>query len=151
MSNKSKNYFEYSGNRYYEGTIVEFDNTGYPQAKYGEYTGTADLFTIMKSPTERFANDTRLLFMNNEHNIVRIVNAVDSYSKVEKIKVYKDTDCNDMFYAWIAYIVAMIFATILYDRLIAWLLITVIFYFYRKSKLYVSKRSYESKKRNGGV
>ena len=150
-----KNYFEHNGKKYYEGTIVEFNNTGYPQAKYGKYYGNADLFTLMKSPTESFANDKRLIIANmcgnDRGQIVRVVKEVDKYSKVEKVKAYNDTDCDDMFYAWIAYIAAMVFFTLFYNRIGWWALTTVIFYNYRKSKLYVSKESYERKNRSGGI
>ena len=142
------NYFKHKGEKYYEGTIVEFEDRG--KVKYGEYTGSGDLFTSMISPTEYEANGKVGFFADNV-NIKRIVKAVNSYSKIEKVKAYRDTDCDDMFYAWVAYIAAMIFVTLFNGRVFAWACITVIFYCYRNNKLYMAKRSYDSKKRNGGI
>ena len=148
MSNKQKNYFEYCGKKYYEGTIVEFKNDN--RYKYGEYDGVEDLFTSMISPTEYEANG-RVKLLGHNHEIKRIVKAIDSASKVEYIKAYKDTDCNDMFYAWILYIVTMLFVSITTSRIIGWIGITLYFIYYRHNKLYVSKRSYEDKQRTGGI
>ena len=151
MNYQQQQYFKYYGHKYYEGTIVEFNDTGYPKAKYGEYTGKGGLFVAMVSPTERFENNNCLFVFDNltsrNRKIVRIVKAIENQNKVEMVKVYNDTGCSDMFYAWIAYIVAMIFFSITYNRIIWWIIITSIFYSYRKRKLYVSKRS----KENGGI
>ena len=149
MNWKIEKYFVYQGKRYYEGTIVEFDSTGWENAKYGEYGGTNNLFTVIKSPTERFCNDRCKVFADSEHHIIRIVKAVERESDIEMIKAYKDTECSDMLYAWIFYIVSMIAATLLYDRVMAWILLSLWFWPYRRSKLYIPKRTYESLKRKG--
>ncbi len=149
---KPKKYFEYKGHRYYEGTIAEFDNTGYPQAKYGKYSGVDDLFIAMISPTECFCNNRRLFSANEDNRkIIRFVKMVNNPYNIEMIKAYNDTDSDDMFYAWVIYIIAMIFSALTYDRIGWWIIITIIFYNYRKNKLYVSKCSYDIKKRTGGI
>ena len=148
MDHKLKNYFEYNGKKYYEGTIIEFEDKG--KIKYGEYSGSGDVFTSMTTPDTYEANG-RAGFFADGMTVQRVIKPIDSYSKIEMVKAYKDTECDHMFYAWVVYITVMIFATLLNERLIAWVCITIYFCVYRKRKLYVSKTSYDNKKRTGGI
>lgn len=149
MGAKIKNYFVYNGNRYYEGTIVKFNKTPYVGANYGKYTGTAKLFTAMNSPTEYAANGNYLFELKAE-DAVQVVNPI-AENQIEYVKAYKDTDSNDMFYAWVAYIAVMLFFAICNGRIFGWIAATIVFISYRHNKLYVTKRSYDDKNRNGGI
>ena len=132
---KARNYFIFQGRRYYAGTIVRIKHVKENHKEYGKYEGVNDLFLevdITGNPGDR-KTETIL----KEEDIESVVHSVDKPTYVKK---YKDTDCSDMFYAWIVYIACMIFFTLTYQRVLWWILITAMFIGYRRSKLYVEQK-----------
>lgn len=144
------NYFSFNGQKYYVGTIVKLNNAAphpYPYAKYAMYDECSGLFVAMSSTEEPYMNG-RWMMPLKEKDIEYVVKQIDR-NNIEYVKEYKDTECDDMFYAWFTYIVAMFFAMFLNSRILAWILFTIIFANYRHNKLYVAKTTQKLRKRKG--
>lgn len=142
MSKESVTYFTFKGNRYKYGTIVKFVEKDYRKEtyQYGMYDGVDNIFVYLDGPNGKETG--WYIMVNNEDEIEEIIKPV-IWKKEEWIKTSKDTESEDMFYAWIIYIVVMLFMFIFNDRIIGWIVATIIFYFYRHSKLYTKKAVYE--------
>ena len=146
----NNNYFVFKGQKYYIGTIVELGNVApypFPYAKHAIFDANSGLFIAMASPTEYYKGHWCMKL--TEQNIKCIVKPVGA-NNIEYVKAYKDTECDDMFYAWITYLAAMFFALFLNGRILALISLTVIFITYRRNKLNVPKSTYEQQKRKGG-
>lgn len=142
MSKESVTYFTFKGNRYKYGTIVKFVEKDYRKEtyQYGMYDGVDNIFVYLDGPNGKETG--WYIMVNNEDEIEEIIKPV-IWKKEEWVKTSKDTESEDMFYAWIIYIVVMLFMFIFNDRIIGWIVATIIFYFYRHSKLYTKKAVYE--------
>ena len=130
---KYPDYFIFDGQKYYSGTIVKFKHSLCNRYSYGKYYGVGDFFQEHRMPGEP-EQSASYIVSSKEREIESIV---VPFTKQLYVKKYKDTECSDMFYAWVAYIACMIFFTLTYDRIGWWLLCTVIFLNYRHSQLYV--------------
>lgn len=131
-------YFYYKGKKYGDGTIVKFKDTSGKDVKYGKYYGVGRFFYKMETPDKQYSGHHNCTFAE-EYDIAEIVVPV-LYRSIQDVQICKDTDCNDMFYAWIIYIVVMIFVSITTSKIIGWVIATIVFVNYRKSKLYVKKK-----------
>lgn len=129
---KARNYFVFQNKRYYAGTIVQLKHIKNNHKEYGKYEGVNDLFLEVDINGNAGARNTATIL--KEEDIKNVVYCVDKPTYVKK---YKDTDCSDMFYAWVMYIVSMVFFSLTYSRIGWWILITTIFIRYRYNKLYV--------------
>jgi hypothetical protein len=130
-------YFRYKGVRYGCGTVVKFKNKNKHDVEYGKYFGMSCLFKKMISPDKPYVGSIENTIVQSE-DIEEIVVPV-LYNSIEKIKKCNDTDSNDMFYAWIFYIAVMLFISIIKCQLIGWIFATIVFYNYRRGKLYEKK------------
>lgn len=142
MSKESVTYFTFKGNRYKYGTIVKFVEKDYRKEtyQYGMYDGVDNIFVYLDGPNGKETG--WYIMVNNEDEIEEIIKPV-IWKKEEWVKTSKDTESEDMFYAWIIYIAVMLFMFIFNDRIIGWIVATIVFYFYRHSKLYTKKAVYE--------
>lgn len=135
---KRIDYFHFEYRKYAKGTIAKFKE-GY----YGYYNGCGyfqfyDLETKKLGPC---CNDADYC----QNKIESIIYPV-YYTKPQYVKVIKDTDNSDIFYAWIAYVVLMIVATIFNGRILAWIALSIWFWTYRHKKLYDLKTYVEKDK-----
>lgn len=142
MSKESVTYFTFKGNRYKYGTIVKFVEKDYRKEtyQYGMYDGVDNIFVYLDEPNGKETG--WYIMVNNEDEIEEIIKPV-IWKKEEWVKTSKDTESEDMFYAWIIYIAVMLFMFIFNDRIIGWIVATIVFYYYRHSKLYTKKAVYE--------
>lgn len=129
------NYFNYNGVNYYAGTIVKFES-----GKFGRYRGYSDGFDIVKLKDGNYI-DTNWITCSSAEKIVEIIKPITFFNR-KFVKVQKDTQNDDMFYAWIWYIVYMLFISITTDAILGWIIGTICFLIYRHKKLYkeVNKR-----------
>lgn len=142
MSKESVTYFTFKGNRYKYGTIVKFTEKDYRKEtyQYGMYDGVDNIFVYLDGPNGKETG--WYIMVNNEDEIEEIIKPV-IWKKEEWVKTSKDTESEDMLYAWIIYIAVMLFMFFFNDRIFGWIVATIIFYFYRHSKLYTKKAVYE--------
>ena len=142
MSKESVTYFTFKGNRYKYGTIVKFAPKDYRKStyQYAMYDGVDSTFVYLDGPNGKETGWYTMV--NNEDEIEEIIKPV-IWKKEEWVKTSKDTESEDMFYAWIIYIAVMLFMFIFNDRIIGWIAATIVFYYYRHSKLYTKKAVYE--------
>ena len=142
MSKESVTYFTFKGNRYKYGTVVKFASKDYRKEtyQYGMYDGVDNIFVYLDESNGKETGWYTMI--NNEDEIEEIIKPV-IWKKEEWVKTSKDTESEDMLYAWIIYIAVMLFMFFFNDRIFGWIVATIIFYFYRHSKLYTKKAVYE--------
>lgn len=134
--NGENEYFIFNGVKYYAGTIVKFND-----GSYGRYTGRFYIFDSLELEDEKFVKvKNKNTDCKSKQSIVEVVRPIRKSDR-KFIKVQKDTDNNNMFYAWIIYIVGMLFASITTQALQGWIVGTYIFYKYRRSQLYVEDKN----------
>lgn len=131
-------HFYHKGKKYGYGTIVKFTDDSNKDVKYGRYNGVGRFFDKMETPEVEYTGHSKCTFAD-VGDIEEIIVPV-FYRSIPDVKICKDTECNDMFYAWVLYIVAMLFISITNSRLIGWVSATIIFINYRHSKLYMKKK-----------
>ena len=131
---KEKDYFIFNKIKYYAGTIVKFND-----GSYGKYEGWGNVFSSFKLEDGEFVESKNADY-RGRWPIVEIVRPIRKSDR-RFIKVQKDTDNDNMFYAWIIYITGMLFACITTQPLKCWIVGTYIFYKYRRSQLYAEDRN----------
>ncbi len=122
-------YFKYNGICYYAGTIVKFKD-----GRYGKYRGYGDGFDYVVPQGEEYI-ETNCITCNGADLIEEIIKPI-KFADRKFVKIRKDTESNDMFYAWIWYIVYMLFISITTDAILGWIVGTIVFVIYRHKKLY---------------
>ena len=127
--NKVIDYFKHDGICYYAGTIVEFYD-----GQYGRYSGNGETFNIVVLENGNFIENNWIVFKSN-YPIKRIIEPVTCFER-KFVKVQKDTQSDDMFYAWFFYIIWMLFISITTFRVFGWIVGTLYFLIYRHGKLY---------------
>lgn len=133
--NDSVNFFNYNGINYYAGTIVKFES-----GELGRYRGYGDGFDLIELKDGKYTDTNRITFGRSK-TITKIILPITFFDRKFE-KVQKDTQNDDMFYAWILYIVYMLFISITTDAILGWIVGTIIFIVYRHKRLYkeVNKR-----------
>ncbi len=134
---KKVNYFTFNGENYYVGTIVVFKSWIDGKTYYAKYTGERDMFTEVKQRlngcyTPNVCPKTCYL---DESDIVEIIHPVPK-NKVRSVKYMKDTESNDMFYAWVYYILFMLVISVTTFAVYGWIFGSIYFWRYRHDKLY---------------
>ena len=92
------------------------------------------IFNKVELKDEEFITGKHTSYLDHG-GIVEIIRPVRKYER-KFIKVQKDTDNDDMFYAWIMYIAWMLFMSITTGAIQGWIVGTYIFYKYRRKQLY---------------
>lgn len=140
---KHRDYMIIEGQRYGQGTIVEFDEFWQNKfgLKYGMYDGTDAYFTFKNNDlSQPWHRSWYVPWEPWTEHIIRIVKPVPwTHSKL--VKIQNDTQNNDMFYGWIGYGAAMLVSSLFVGAPILWAAETFGFINYRKKKLY-DKKSY---------
>lgn len=134
---KKVNYFTFNGENYYVGTIVAFKSWIDGKIYYAKYTGERDVFVEVKQRLNGcYTPDVRpYKYCLGESHIVEIIHPVPK-NKVRSVKYKKDTESNDMFYAWVYYILFMFFISFTVWAVYGWIFGSYYFWRYRHDKLY---------------
>ena len=142
------NYFVYNDQKYYSGTIINVfrnnkctgESTKSEAVFLGYYT-VQDKYVLMCKNRLHFVPKnlfyTMIIDVTNEMN-EKYVSWADEYNKkhAPKKKTFNDElNVDGMLVAWVWYIIVMLFAVFLNDRIFAWILASIVFFNYRKNKL----------------
>lgn len=145
ISDPHIDYMIIEGAKYARGTIFEFDD--YWQNKYGDkygmYDGTDCFFFYHDNDLNKIGGrDWRNPFDPFENHIAKIITPI-LWQKADLVKAQLDTQNDNMFYAWILYIFAMLVSTIFNGQIFLWAGWTYVFYKYRKEQLYITRNHAE--------
>lgn len=146
---KKVNYFTFNGENYYVGTIVVYRRWLDGTLHYARYTGERDVFEQVEEKSNcRCTRYVPVMYQNSgtigmhvgtcyleEKYIVEIVHPVHK-DQIRSVKYMKDTESNDMFDAWVYYILFMLLISVTTWNVYGWILGSVVFWRYRHDKLY---------------
>ena len=147
---KLVDYFTFQGKKYAKGTIVEFTDAflqcrNYP-TKYGYYNGCG-LFQYYDLSTGK--TSFSCAFASESETFVKEIITEIPYEGPKYVKTYKDTESNDMFYAWITYIFLMICCAFCHGAIYGWIALSIWFWPYRFKQLYQLKTHAEKHNQGG--
>lgn len=142
MANKMTDYFTFQGKRYAKGTIVKFKDEfiskrniseGY---ELGYFNGH---LAFLEYNAEKKRTHHTIAFACDSEKIIESIVHEEVYEGPIYVKVLKDTQSDDMLYAWIAYIVFMLFSLCCTGTIYGWIAASLWFWPYRHNKLYKLK------------
>lgn len=132
-----QNYFILNGKKYCTGTVLIINDLGtHVEATFICYDTEREryVYKIKGRPGRNACTcfDTQIGFFQK---IVSITGTVDSNAHLPVTKTLKDTEIDGLFIGWLWYIFLMAISTIFYDRIGLWILISVVFFSWRKKKI----------------
>lgn len=142
MADKMTDYFTFQEKRYAKGTIVKFKDEflnkrnhteGYD---YGYFTGC---LSFLEYNLEKKRTRHTIAYSCDSEKIIESIVHEEVYEGPIYVKVLKDTQSNDMFYAWVAYVVFMFFSLCCTGTIYGWIAASLVFWPYRHNKLYKLK------------
>ena len=143
-----RDYFVYDGKKYNTGTVIYIKESnlyaGYDIEEEVVFLGYYDIqnkYVIMSKDGLCFISEEnfykKLICVTEKMN-KNYINWAYKYNEkyVNEFKTFKDElNVDGMFVAWMWYIIVMVFALFMNDRIIAWIFASIVFFNYRKNKL----------------
>lgn len=134
-------YFEYNGKQYPTGTVVMLYKNSNKKEKqkyiFVSYDPQYNVFHFKSTEfNKKFGTYPHfMMYRNNFYNwgLAEITNEVDMSLGGAKIVTVNDANCGGLLYGWIWYIFLMVISTIFVDRVMMWIIWSVIFFAYRSS------------------
>ena len=127
-----QNFFEYNGKKYYTGTVVKakFAHKGHNrQYVFLAYDKTCNNYICQQG-------DFKLrMYPDYFYNqwLAEVTNDMDATAQAPKEKLKNDANIDGLLFGWILYIFLMVISTIFVDRVMMWIIWSVIFFAYRSS------------------
>lgn len=146
MSIVNCDYFEFEGKRYPMGTVVTI------KEPYDERWGYKGKQTIVMEHKIIDGKDRYHTFYSygQYHNVITKTNGfppekwikeiippekVEVFIKEKPVRYDKDSENGEVMFGWMVYILIMIGLFIFKDRIMGWIMVSLIFYCWRKDKL----------------
>lgn len=126
-----QDYFEANGRKYYTGTVLIVDDYKRGQeATFICYDTERKMYIwqIKEGMCHHYENSFR-------EKLVEITDRVNSDVHLPQVMMRKDCHIDGLMSGWILYIFAMIVSTIFNDRIMMWVIWSVVFFAYRSQKI----------------
>lgn len=145
MKHKNINYFTFQGQNYYVGSMVKLKaisksfeeillNNDYVKIiAHIIIDDKKDMYII--SFRDKWGKQCEWRIHEPAENFIDHVQ-VSNNTTPPKPQYYKDTEISDMFYGWVVYIAVMLVGSIFKGNIVIWLLASIIFFKWRKDKLF---------------
>lgn len=137
-----QNYFVYNGNKYESGTLIVINYFSYMAGRCYDETGTFLYYDTdeQKYYVEIIGNQysyTEESFRKSFRKIRgEIVYHHVHVDKTPKTRTFSDElKIKDLKIAWVLYIFAMLVSVVFYERILAWIFVSLVFFSYR-SKIF---------------
>lgn len=141
-----QNYFIYNGEKYYSGSNIKINHIVYDGILKNQIKNGTFLYYDTKYKKYVYSVNEKKYFANEDEFYNKIVSAdacCDNVSFSYNVNQMKESKIDSLFIGWIAYIVAMLFATMCNSRILLYVIISFVFFNYRKSKLKTEGYYYE--------
>lgn len=126
-----QDYFIINGTKYYSGTVFVINFNGkHKEAVFICYLSQTNAYKCKIDATTWIIAEKD--FYNN---IVEISNNTDPKIRAPAVKVKKDTEIDGLFWGWMWYIFLMAVSSIFNNAVVLWILISVVFFSFRKRKI----------------
>lgn len=126
-------YFDYNGNRYYIGTrfIINYKNVHVTAHFIGKSFKDQNIIDIIIDNGLKYPTMTSLKESDFQKMIIEIL-PISWYDEMERRKKYvNDSDMPELIIGWMLYIFIMVGSSIFNGREYGWILITVLFFWWR--------------------
>ena len=126
-----QNYFVIDGKKYYTGTVfIVNDIDGPTEASFICYDTERSRY-IYKLRDCRYYVDQKTF----EHKFISVTDKFDHKINMPVTKIMKDSEIDTLFIGWIWYVFLMAISTIFKGAICLWLLISIVFFAWRKKKI----------------
>jgi hypothetical protein len=126
-----RNYFEYEGKKYYTGTVLIVKNNGeQKKAIFICYDLQRDKYVYQIGDCKYHLNKNDF-----QKRLVCITQQLDNSVKIPVTKTKTDMQISCLFIGWTWYIFLMSISAIFNDAIGLWILISVVFFNWRKKKI----------------
>lgn len=126
-----QNYFTVNNKEYYTGTVFLVRHTsGVVKASFMYYDTEYKKFVYK-------ANDCVWCVGNDEFQLrfLSVTDGVDDSVSIPTREKMKDSEIDGLFIGWIWYIFLMTISVIFNDRIVLWIIISVVFFSWRSKKI----------------
>lgn len=126
-----RDYFEYKGKKYYTGTKIMVKDYGkIDKATFIYYDTEQGNYVYKIGDGKWFVYEKKFYEW-----LVEVLDEVDPTVKIPVEKQLKDRYIDGLFIGWLWYVFLMAVATIFNGNVILWILISVVFFNWRKNKI----------------
>lgn len=141
-----QNYFVYNGETYYSGATITMYHVICDGVMNKQIKKATFLFYDTECKKFVYSIDDKKYFVNASEFYNKIINVYSNDNNNFDscgVKQMKESKIDSLFIGWIAYIVAMLFATMCDSRILLYTIISFVFFNYRRSKLKTEGYYYE--------